>query len=97
MSTKSYNLSENIIPSHYKLLLKPNLESGEFIGTVDIDISVKNETYYIELNSLELDIKNCEITSTQEYKNQPKNIIVDNEKERLNIEFINNLSIRRTC
>ena len=88
MSTKSYNLSENIIPSHYKLLLKPNLESGEFIGTVDIDISVKNETYYIELNSLELDIKNCEITSTQEYKNQPKNIIVDNEKERLNIEFI---------
>ena len=91
MSTKSYNLSENIIPSHYKLLLKPNLESGEFIGTVDIDISVKNETYYVELNALELDIKNCEIISMQEDNNHPKRFTLDNEKERLNIEFMNPL------
>ena len=50
-------LPTTVTPSHYALVLTPNLQTFEFAGTVDIDVTVNNEDVLkVELHCHEIDI-----------------------------------------
>ncbi|MEO5840017.1 MAG: M1 family aminopeptidase [Acidimicrobiales bacterium] len=57
--TNAYRLPRAVVPSHYSLVLAPDLGHGVFEGTVDIDATVAAETATISLNALDLEIRNA--------------------------------------
>lgn len=57
--TNAYRLPRAVVPSHYALVLDPDLVKGEFEGTVDIDATVALETSTISLNALDLEIRDA--------------------------------------
>ena len=42
--TNAYRLPRDVVPSHYALVLAPDLTTGVFEGTVDIEATVHAET-----------------------------------------------------
>ena len=59
--TNPYRLPTSVIPSHYNLHLKPDLESESFTGTVDISIDASETISEIILNSKELELKSARL------------------------------------
>ncbi|MEO8692822.1 MAG: M1 family metallopeptidase [Acidimicrobiales bacterium] len=57
--TNAYRLPRAVVPSHYSLVLAPDLVAGVFDGTVDIDATVATETATISLNALDLEIRDA--------------------------------------
>ncbi|XP_061703986.1 glutamyl aminopeptidase-like isoform X2 [Cydia pomonella] len=54
-------LSSLVRPVNYKLLLKPNLDTGIFQGNVKINIVIKQEKNYVNLHSKFLDISKVQV------------------------------------
>jgi puromycin-sensitive aminopeptidase len=61
--TKGVRLSEHIVPSEYKIELKPDLQNFTFSGIETISLSVLKKTKNITLHSKEIDIKTAHIVS----------------------------------
>lgn len=57
----SERLSPLVRPVNYKLELRPELDKGEFQGSVDIEIVMKQERNYINLHSNFLNIKDVKV------------------------------------
>ena len=55
--TNAYRLPRAVVPSHYSLVLAPDLSSGVFEGTVDIDATVVSDTSIVSLNALDLEVR----------------------------------------
>jgi puromycin-sensitive aminopeptidase len=51
-----YRLPRSVVPSHYDLVLEPDLDTASFTGTVDIDVTVAEPVDEIVLNALDIDI-----------------------------------------
>ncbi|KAL4715501.1 hypothetical protein ACJJTC_009127, partial [Scirpophaga incertulas] len=69
MTTKislSQRLSSVTHPVHYKLLLKPDLQTGLFQGTVEIDVVTNKETDSINLHSKYLNISSVRVVKANE-------------------------------
>ena len=52
----AYRLPRTVLPSHYKLLLKPDLDAATFEGEVTIDVDVTEPTSQVKLHAKDLNI-----------------------------------------
>ena len=50
-----YRLPETVVPSHYDLVLEPDLGAATFAGEVGIDVDATETTSEIVLNAIELE------------------------------------------
>lgn len=57
---KSVRLPVHVIPKHYEITLKPDLEQFTFEGEETIDLSIAKQTKTITLHSFEIDIISAE-------------------------------------
>lgn len=57
----SERLSPLVRPQNYKLELRPNMDAGDFTGSVCIDVVVRQEKNYINLHSIFLNIANVKV------------------------------------
>ena len=51
-----YRLPSSVVPSHYMLHLKPDLETETFTGDVEIAVQVSEPVTQIVLNAKEMDL-----------------------------------------
>ena len=56
-------LPANVIPKHYDLTLEPEFKKLTYEGTVIIDLEVAEDSTFVSLNTLELDIHSIKILS----------------------------------
>ncbi|MBK5223095.1 MAG: ERAP1-like C-terminal domain-containing protein [Acidimicrobiia bacterium] len=54
--TARYRLPRSVVPSHYDLVLEPDLDAATFIGSVRVDVEVVEPVDEIVLNALDLEI-----------------------------------------
>jgi aminopeptidase N len=85
VSLQAQRLPTTIIPSHYKLLLDPDIGQQKFTGEETITVQVQQATSEIVLNSLGLDISLAEATAAD--KTVPARVTYDepNETARLSL------------
>jgi aminopeptidase N len=79
VSLQAQRLPATIIPSHYKLLLDPDIGQQKFTGEETITVQVQQATSEIVLNSLGLDISLAEATAAD--KTVPARVTYDEPKE----------------
>jgi puromycin-sensitive aminopeptidase len=58
-----YRLPVGVVPSAYRLRMEPDLLSGDFRGTVEIDVDVRATTMTIVLNAVDLEFEATELRS----------------------------------
>jgi len=63
LSDNPYRLPRHVLPGHYDIHLKPDLEAFTFEGTVGIDIGINESTESITLNAADLEIESAVLTS----------------------------------
>ena len=56
-----YRLPSSVVPSHYNLHLKPDLESESFTGNVDISIKSSDTVSQIVLNAKEIELNSAKL------------------------------------
>jgi puromycin-sensitive aminopeptidase len=56
-----YRLPRAVVPSHYDLVLEPDLDTAAFSGTVEVDVEVVEPVDEIVLNALDLDISSARL------------------------------------
>jgi puromycin-sensitive aminopeptidase len=54
--TNPYRLPTAVVPSSYRLQLRPDLDAATFSGTVEIDVDVREPVDVIVLNAIELEL-----------------------------------------
>ncbi len=83
---EAQRLPGNVVPSHYQLVIDPNIETREFSGEETITLQVTQATSEIVLNSLDLEITLAEVTAGG--TTQPAQVSYDkpNEMVRLSVE-----------
>ncbi|KAK6630961.1 hypothetical protein RUM44_003133 [Polyplax serrata] len=80
-------LPRNVVPTHYDLFLKPDLEKFVFEGTVAVNLEIKEPTNTIVLNCLELQVKDVVIQCKGEPMLEPSSVALSNELETLTLAF----------
>ncbi len=81
-----YRLPVSVVPIHYKVHLRPNLESETFSGEVDIAIEISEPTLEIVLNTNEIEVKSARlIGSCDEIK--ISDFTYDEELERVTLHL----------
>lgn len=82
---KYQTLGENVIPSRYVLVLKPNLKTFKYLGEEEIEVQIGKKTKEIALNASELEIKHASvIVGASEYKAA---VGEDKQKQRIILKF----------
>jgi puromycin-sensitive aminopeptidase len=51
-----YRLPRSVVPSHYDLVLEPDLDAATFAGTVEVDVEMVEPVDEIVLNALDIEI-----------------------------------------
>lgn len=59
--TNPYRLPSSVVPRHYNLHLKPDLEAETFSGDVEISVEVSEPVSQIVLNTKEMDLKSARL------------------------------------
>lgn len=78
---KYQTLGDNVIPSKYILVLKPNLKTFKYVGEEEIEVQIGRKTSQIQLNASEIEIKHASVAmGTGEYKAA---VAYDKEKQRI--------------
>lgn len=75
-------LPSNVKPLKYSLTLDPNFETFKFGGNVKIDLAVKEESDFITLNSVDIEIHSAKVGDSV-----AKNISFDEEKQTVTFKF----------
>ncbi len=86
-----YRLPSVVVPSHYNLHLKPDLESETFIGDVEIAVAVSEAVSEIVLNAKELDLKSARLTG-ESGEVAVTNFVYDEELERVTLALDDNVT-----
>ena len=82
----SVRLSQNVLPIHYAITLKPDLDAHTFSGHETITISLLKPTKKISLHSKDLSIKAVSVIFAKNNLS-PKNISYDDHLETATFEF----------
>lgn len=56
-----YCLGQAVVPSHYDIEIEPDLDAASFIGTVGIDVEIREVTSRIVLNAVELELHDATV------------------------------------
>lgn len=89
-NNKSIRLEKHVIPSHYELILHPDILSSTFSGKEIIKIKVNKEVREITLHSKDLDIETVKYTGKNGEQFATK-ITYDIEKEIVTFYFKNKI------
>ena len=81
-----YRLPTSVIPSHYNLHLKPDLESETFTGEVEIAVEISETTSSLLLNSKELELKSARLISDAG-RIEATDFTYDEELERVTLQL----------
>ncbi|XP_024180659.1 aminopeptidase M1 isoform X2 [Rosa chinensis] len=81
------------IPKRYDLHLKLDLSACTFSGTVQINVSIVEETKFLVLNALELDVHQVWFTNSHGQKYHPCDVVLDGDDEVLVLVFDKALGI----
>ena len=65
MSDNPYRLPRTVVPSRYRLVLEPNLDTATFSGTVSIDVTTSDGADSVTLNAVELSIDSVRVSGTE--------------------------------
>ena len=68
----AHRLPTNVKPTHYGIRLEPDLEKASFEGSIDIHLDVLQESTFILLNAVELDILTTHVIAGGKYVKVPK-------------------------
>ncbi|HTX75755.1 MAG TPA: M1 family metallopeptidase, partial [Terracidiphilus sp.] len=79
-AARAQRLSGDVLPTHYDLKLTPDLKSATFSGVETIDVTLKNASNSITLNSLEIEYQ--EVTVTAGGKMQTATVTSDTAQEQ---------------
>ncbi|XP_076372940.1 puromycin-sensitive aminopeptidase-like protein [Tachypleus tridentatus] len=80
-------LPVNVLPVHYNISFRPDLQKLVFEGHETIKVEVKNETSVVVLNVLELQVKLACFTREGGLEQNATNIEVSQDDERLILTF----------
>jgi len=80
-STDAYRLPTTVVPSHYRIHLRPSIDEARFDGTVVIQAAATEAVGSIVLNAVELDIDRA--TVHQGGRATDVDCSLDDERERL--------------
>lgn len=86
-------LPTNIIPKHYVLELKPNLEQFTFEGKTLVKIQINSPTDKIVLNSLDLQIVKSSLSLENGPSVVPSDVVYSKEQETATLQFLNELPL----
>ena len=87
-------LPTNVIPTHYRLSLIPDLSTFKYEGKVAVKLDVtKPGTSSIILNALDLEFHSATLQTTHGVAIGSKNISVDEEKQIAILEFEKELDV----
>ncbi|MFZ0015398.1 MAG: M1 family metallopeptidase [Acidimicrobiia bacterium] len=78
MSDNPFRLPRHTAPTHYDLRLDLDLETFTFVGSVGVDLEVREPTDSLTLNAAEVEIKSATLSSG----NTVTEVVYDNEMER---------------
>ncbi|KAK6911934.1 Aminopeptidase N-like, N-terminal domain, partial [Dillenia turbinata] len=81
------------VPKRYDLSLKVDLSACTFTGSVQIDLRIVEETKFIVLNALELDINEVCFIDAQNQKHCSSHVVLVPEDEILVLVFDNELGV----
>ncbi|MFL6312139.1 MAG: M1 family metallopeptidase [Terriglobales bacterium] len=85
MSLQAQRLPTTIVPSHYNLVLDPDIAGQKFTGEETITVQVQQATSEIVLNSLGLDISLAEATAPN--KTLPAKVTYDQPNEMVRLSL----------
>ncbi|MBT8198837.1 MAG: M1 family metallopeptidase, partial [Acidimicrobiia bacterium] len=86
MSTSPYRLPRTVLPTHYELVMEPDLEAATFRGSVVIDVEVASPTSVIELNAAELEFDSV-MARSDVWGERPAMVTFQPEYERATLHF----------
>lgn len=58
---KEHRLPTDVVPRHYSVELRPDLQAATFAGTLAVTIDVTSATRTVELNAVELQVQSANI------------------------------------
>ena len=82
-----YRLPRTVVPSRYDLTLEPNLETGAFIGAIEIAIEVVEPVTEIVLNANELRLDDATLTAAEGRTVEVSKILTDDDAERATVDL----------
>jgi aminopeptidase N len=85
INLQAQRLPTTIVPSHYNLVLGPDIAGQKFTGEETITVQVQQATSEIVLNSLGLDISLAEATAAN--KTLPAKVTYDQPNEMVRLAF----------
>ncbi|KDQ59543.1 hypothetical protein JAAARDRAFT_33120 [Jaapia argillacea MUCL 33604] len=86
-SSDGFRLPEDIVPTHYDVTVKTDLEKLAFDGFVKIDLDVKKETSTIVFNSSELTLGHASLISDAfKVEQSGLSVLVDKDTERATVQ-----------
>jgi len=86
-------LPDYISPKKYDITIEPDLNQFVFSGNISIDIQILKETDTIILNSSELNINSCQLSSKHGKVFIPKSISEEKKSESVFFKFENKIPI----
>ncbi|KAF6203069.1 hypothetical protein GE061_003482 [Apolygus lucorum] len=92
-SSKNFQrLPGNIVPSLYKIFIKPDLIASTFEGNETITISINTPSKVIVLNTLDLDIKSSNLKLGDGKVLKPSDTIINKAEETITLDFGSDLA-----
>ena len=86
MTPDPYRLPRTAVPRRYDLELTPDLANASFVGTVRIELDVRETATTLLLNAADLEITSCEVNG------DPAGYRLDEELERLEVAPLHSLA-----
>jgi len=82
-----YRLPRTVVPSRYDLTLEPDLDAGNFEGTVAVTIEVVEPVTEIILNANELRLDDATLTAADGRTVEVTKILTDDDAERATVDL----------
>ena len=79
-AARAQRLSDNIRPEHYVLGLAPDLKAATYMGVEAIEVTIKQPTAAITLNSIEIAFQSA--TLPRAARSRPPTVTLDNDKQQ---------------